>query len=183
MPLLRDSSDPTADSSVRPAVSGDAVAIAATQLRAWRTDHAETLGAEVLDLIDAGAVRERWTAAIDQAPSARHRVLVACAGPRVVGVATSVPTDLGEDEVGIEVAALEVDPDHQRAGHGSRLLHACVDLGRDQGARLVSTWVLNGDTAREQFLAGAGMGPDGVERSLATSPDREVVERRWIAEI
>ncbi len=183
MPLLRDSSDPTADSSVRPAVPADAVAITGTQLRAWRTDHAEVLGSDVLDLIDAHAVRERWSEAITEAPSGAHRVLVACAGPRVVGVASSVPTDLGDDETGIEVTALEVDPDHQRAGHGSRLLSACVDLGRGDGATMMSTWVLDGDAAREQFLAGAGLGPDGARRTLATGPDREVVERRWVAQI
>jgi ribosomal protein S18 acetylase RimI-like enzyme len=164
--------------SVRPALPEDAVAIAGTQLRAWRTDHAEVLGPDVLDLIDAGAVRERWTAAIEQAPSPDHRVLVACDGPRVVGVAASVPT---HDGAAIEVTALEVDPEHQRAGHGSRLLTACVDLGREHGAIEVTTWVLDGDEAREAFLAGAGLGPDGTARSLATGPDREVVERRWTA--
>ncbi|MCV2396132.1 GNAT family N-acetyltransferase [Actinotalea sp. M2MS4P-6] len=181
MPLLRDSSDPTADSSVRPAVPDDAVAIAGTQLRAWRTEHAEVLGQEVLDLIDAHAVRERWSEAISQAPSPAHHVLVACAGPRVVGVAAVVPTDLGDDGVGVEVAALEVDPDHRRAGHGSRLLAASVDLGRADGAVLVSTWVLEGDEVRERFLAGAGLGPDGAQRVLAARPGREVVERRWVA--
>ncbi|HMO10377.1 MAG TPA: GNAT family N-acetyltransferase, partial [Actinotalea sp.] len=70
MPLFHDS----ADVSVRPAVAEDAVAIAGTQLRAWRTDHAEVLGAAVLDLVDAGAVRERWSSAIERPPSAGHRV-------------------------------------------------------------------------------------------------------------
>ncbi len=175
MPLLRPSG---ADVSVRPALPEDAVAIAGTQLRAWRTDHAEVLGTDVLDLIDATAVRERWTAAIEHAPSPDHRVLVACDGPRVVGVAASVPTD---DGAGIEVTALEVDPEHQRAGHGSRLLTACVDLGREHGATEVTTWVLDGDEAREAFLAGAGLGPDGSRRSLAAGPHREVGERRWVA--
>jgi len=175
VPLLRPSG---ADVSVRPALPEDAVAIAGTQLRAWRTDHAEVLGADVLDLIDATAVRERWSAAIEHAPSPDHRVLVACDGPRVVGVAASVPTD---DGAGIEVTALEVDPEHQRAGHGSRLLTACVDLGREHGATEVATWVLDGDEARESFLGGAGLGPDGAQRSLATGPGRDVVERRWTA--
>ncbi|MDO8120967.1 GNAT family N-acetyltransferase [Isoptericola sp. b490] len=176
MPLLTPSE--SADVSVRPAVREDAVAIAGTQLRAWRTDHVEVLGTDVLDLIDAGAVRERWTSAITEAPSPEHRVLVACDGPRVVGVAASVPV-----EDGIELTALEVDPDHQRSGHGSRLLAACVDLGRERGATVVSTWVLDGDLAREQFLGGAGLGPDGSTRTLATGPDREVTERRWIAQL
>jgi GNAT superfamily N-acetyltransferase len=180
MSLLRPR--PTADVSVRPAVPEDAVAIAGTQLRAWRTDHADQLGDDVLDLIDAGAVRERWSAAIEQAPSPGHRVLVAVAGPRVVGVAASAPTDRG-GAIGIELIALEVDPEHQRSGHGSRLLTACVDLGRADGATELATWVLDGDDAREAFLAGSGLGPDGAVRTLAAGPDREVVERRWAAEL
>jgi GNAT superfamily N-acetyltransferase len=98
----------------------------------------------------------------------------------VVGVAASVPT---QDGAGLEVTALEVDPEHQRAGHGSRLLTACVDLGREHGATEVTTWVLDGDDAREAFLAGSGLGPDGAVRTLAAGPDREVVERRWAAEL
>lgn len=168
----------TADVSVRPAVAEDAVAIAATQVRSWRAGHADVLGPDVLDRIDATAVRERWSAAIEHAPTRDHRVLVACAGARVVGVAASVPSDAG-----LEITALEVDPEHQRAGHGSRLLTACVDLGRETGAREVTTWVLDGDGAREQFLASAGLGPDGAARTLAASADREVTERRWVAEL
>lgn len=174
MALFRD----TADVSVRPALAEDAAAIAGTQLRSWRADHGDVLGPDVLERIDAAAVLERWTAAIEHAPSPSYRVLVACAGARVVGVAASVPT-----ADGIEITALEVDPEHQRGGHGSRLLTACVDLARQEGAREVSTWVLDGDSGREQFLAGAGLGPDGGVRTLATSADREVAERRWVAEL
>jgi len=171
--LFRD----TADVSVRPAVPGDDAAITRVQLRAWRLSHARSLGAEVLDNLDVAAVREQWTHAVQAPPSPAHRVLVACDGPQVVGFAATAPA--GEDTV--EVLALEVDPDHQKGGHGSRLLAACVDLARQDGARSVRTWVLDDDPAREQFLAGSGLGPDGVERAL--TPDGAPVERSWVAEI
>ena len=88
----------------------------------------------------------------------------------------------------VEVLALEVDPDHQRGGHGSRLLAACVDLAREGGAAGVQTWVLADDGPREQFLASAGLGPDGVVRELGLAPSddggtRAVTESRWVAEI
>ena len=54
---------------------------------------------------------------------------------------------------------------------------------RAQGTGSISTWVLEGDAAREQFLSGAGLGPDGTARTLAAGPERDVVERRWYAEI
>jgi len=170
----------TADVSVRPATPGDENAIARTQLRAWRATHAELLGEEVLEQLDAAAVRDQWAAAITAPPSPDHRVLVACDGPRVVGFAAYGPA-----QDGIEVVALEVDPEHRRAGHGSRLLTACVDLGREQGATHLTTWVLDRDEARATFLSSAGLGKDGARRELATDgPEgRAVGEERWGAQI
>lgn len=173
MGLFRDS----ADVSVRPAVSGDDAAITRVQLRAWRLSHARALGPEVLEALDVVAVRELWAQAVDAPPSPTHRVLVACDGPQVVGFAATAPAGDGT----VEILALEVDPDHQKGGHGSRLLAACVDLAREDGARSVCTWVLDDDPAREQFLAGSGLGPGGGERAL--SPDGGPVERSWVAEI
>ena len=174
----------TADVSVRPATPEDDGAITRTQLRAWRSSHAEVLGAATLEGLDVAVVRERWAAAIAAPPSARHRVLVACDGAQVVGVAASAPV-----EAGVEILTLEVDPEHQRGGHGSRLLAACVDLAREDGADHVQTWVLQGDAAREQFLASAGLGPDGARRELVADGGGEgadegaVAEHRWVAEI
>lgn len=177
----------TADVSVRPATPGDEAPITRVQLRAWRHSHTDVLGAEVLELLDAAAVRDRWAAAIAAPPSPAHRVLVACDGPFVVGFAACVPVAAdrpGGAAGGVEMASLEVDPDHQRGGHGSRLLAACVDLARADGAHHLLTWVLDGDPAREQFLAGAGLGPDGARRDLAVAPDGTAVsEQRWSAEI
>jgi GNAT superfamily N-acetyltransferase len=173
----------TADVSVRPATAEDDAPIARVQLRAWHASHADVLGSATLEGLDVAAVRQRWAAAIASPPSARHRVLVACDGARVVGVAASAPV-----EAGVEVLALEVDPDHQRGGHGSRLLAACVDLARADGATHLQTWVLQGDAAREQFLASAGLGPDGARRELTPTvgegaDEGSVAEHRWVAEI
>jgi GNAT superfamily N-acetyltransferase len=179
MALFRES----ADVSVRPAVAGDEDAISRTQLRAWRASHVAVLGEDVLDQLDAAAVREQWAAAITAPPSAHHLVLVACDGPRVVGFAASAPT-----EDGVEILALEVDPEHRRAGHGSRLLTASVDLARERGARHLTTWVLDGDEGRARFLGSAGLGRDGGRRELTGEADedgplRPVGEDRWVAEI
>ncbi len=163
----------TADVSVRPAVPGDDVAVTAIQVGAWRSSHAEVLGADVLDALDTVRMREQWAAGISSPPGPGFGVLVACVGADVVGFAAVAPG---------QVLALEVEPRHQRGGHGSRLLAAAVDRLRRDGAEEVVTWVLDGDTARETFLAGAGLGPDGRTRTLATGV-RDVVERRWAAEL
>lgn len=172
-----------ADVSVRPAIPEDEAPIARVQLRAWRAHHADTLGADVLESLDVLAVREQWSRAITAPPSPDHHVLVACAGARVIGFAASVPVPEG-----VEIVALEVDPDHERSGHGSRLLAACVDIARDSGADHVQTWVLDGDTPREQFLSGAGLGADGGRRELGLGVTPEgltqaVTEHRWVAAV
>lgn len=178
----------TADVSVRPAVPGDAPAVAAVQVAAWRGAHAALLGG-ALDVLDTDAMTRQWAEAI-AAPPAGHRVLVACAGATVVGFASVAPVpsaDATQPPGGV-LLALEVLPDHQRAGHGSRLLAACVDLLREDGADQVQTWVLDGDAARAQFLGGAGLGPDETVRELASGPlpdgsERTVREHRWWATI
>lgn len=177
MALFREHSDV----SVRPATPGDEDAVAAVQVRAWQASHGGLLGADVLEHLDVEAISRQWSQAISTPPSPEHRVLVACDGPRVIGFAASAPV-----EDGVEVVALEVDPDHQRGGHGSRLLAACVDLARERGARHLQTWVLEGDDARERFLSGAGLGADGAQRELGMrggAEPRAVRERRWVAEI
>ncbi|GEL94313.1 GNAT family N-acetyltransferase [Cellulomonas composti] len=178
----------TSDVSVRPAVPGDERTIGAIQLAAWRIAHAQVLG-DSLDLLDAEAIVTQWATAIT-APPAGHRVLVACAGATVVGFASTAPVAAPGPAAapGGVILALEVDPGHQRGGHGSRLLAAAVDLLREDGADQVLTWVLDGDAARAQFLAGAGLGPDDTVRELATGtlPDgstRTVREHRWWASI
>lgn len=163
----------SADVSVRPAVAGDEAAITQAQIAAWRSAHDEALGDDVLDSLDVPRMQEQWASAITSPPARGFAVLVACDGPRVIGFAAVTPGAL---------MSLEVLPDHQRSGHGSRLLTAAVDRLRQDGAETVTAWVLQRDTAREQFLTGAGLGPDGMERTLATGI-RDVVERRWSATI
>lgn len=157
-----------ADVSARPAVPGDEGAIAAIQLAAWRG----WMGAAV-DALPADEVERQWTAAITSPPSRQHRVFVATDGPRVVGFAALTPT---------EIIALEVAPEHRHEGHGSRLLAACVDTLRLGNATEVRAWALEGDTARETFLSGAGLGPGGVRRVLE-GPDGDLAERLWVASL
>lgn len=179
----------SADVSVRPAVAGDEVTITEIQLAAWRSGHAEVLGTEALDSLDASAFRASWAAAIARPPGAGYRVLAACEGATVVGFAAmrplSVDESMPEAAPGGELLALEVAAAAQRSGHGSRLLAAAVDLLRQDGASYLVAWVLDGDAARAQFLRASGLGPDETVRELATgpTPDRTVSEHRWSAEL
>ncbi|SDC69856.1 L-amino acid N-acyltransferase YncA [Sanguibacter gelidistatuariae] len=161
----------SADVSVRPAQPEDVEAVTDVQLAAWRLSHDGVLGEQVMDSLDVPRMREQWAAAITAPPGPGFAVFVACNRADVVGFAAVGPGQL---------VALEVLPSEQRSGHGSRLLSAAVDRIRSDGAQEFSTWVLDEDPAREQFLAGAGLGPDGRRRSLATGV-RDVTESRWSA--
>jgi len=157
-----------ADVSARPAVPGDEDAIAPIQLAAWR----DVLG-DAVDGLPLEDVRAQWGAAIAEPPSREHRVFVACDGPRVVGFAAITPT---------EIMALEVAPEHRRAGHASRLLSACIDTLRTLGRPEVRAWALEGDDARRAFLTSAGLAEGGVRRTL-DGPGRELVELMYRASL
>jgi GNAT superfamily N-acetyltransferase len=164
---------------VRPARSADAGEIARLQLSTWRIAYRRILPRHVLDNLDEAFLARRWQAAIDQPPSARHRVLVAIEQAEqsyLVGFAASGPVDEQAfapnepaDALGPEVAAvtdLLVEPRWGRRGHGSRLLAASVDHWRDDGFTTAVAWAFEGDTATRQFLTAAGWAADGAARAL-----------------
>ncbi len=156
----------SADASVRPAVPADAEAMGACQARSWRLAYADLLPDEALAALTGPGLAPFWQAAISAPPSPRHRVLVACSGSTVVGFAALAPSGDGDaDARHGELAALVVDPMHQRAGHGSRLLAAAADTLRQNAFDAVRVWIPEPDTALAAFLVSAGLAPDGARRT------------------
>lgn len=181
------------DVSVRPALPRDAEAMGRIQVATMRHALEAGLGVPVpptvASRLDAAAFAAAWAHAIDAPPSPRHRVLTALAGATVVGFAALGPrTDApGERQLAselpeAEILALEIDPTHGRAGHGSRLLAACVDVLRRQNATRVLTWAVQGDDVRTRFLASAGFAPLGLRRRWSVGQDT-VTQIAWHATI
>lgn len=172
-----------ADVSVRPAVAEDAPRIAEIQLAAWQAALPTHLPAELLNAAQAGALADSWSAAITQSPSKLHRVMVACAGAEVVGFIAGQPAHATDESLGLDIIALEVFPAAQRAGHGSRLLTALVDVLRPQGITFVLTWVAAQLDAKAAFLQGAGFLRDDATRELQPLPgmERGLTEVRYSA--
>jgi ribosomal protein S18 acetylase RimI-like enzyme len=165
-----------ADVSCRVAWADDAPAIAAVQVRAWRTSYAELLPAELLDAMDVDEVASGWRHALARPPDARNRVLVALERNLVTGfVLTGPAVDPDCDPVADgEIADLTVDPHKRRGGHGSRLMQASVDtLKADRFGRAV-TWVAAQDDKTRGFLTAAGWAPDGAHRTLDLTGDGSV---------
>nr|WP_131762260.1 GNAT family N-acetyltransferase [Actinomadura fibrosa] len=161
-----------ADVGVRPARRADAAAVADIQVRTWRHAYRDLLPAAVLDAVTAPDAREtwreRWAEAAAAPPSPRHRLLVAVASDLVVGFAAHGPSEDGDRDPATtaELIALLVDPLHARAGHGSRLLAATVDLLREDGTATLVSWAFEGDEVTRAFLGSAGWAPDGTARTL-----------------
>ncbi|GAA1854572.1 GNAT family N-acetyltransferase [Asanoa iriomotensis] len=162
---------------VRPARPEDAAEIARIQVATWRVAYRRMLPRTVLDSLDEAWIAERWSAAVEQPPSPRHRVLVAVEQAEqsyLVGFAASGPADeqaLAPEEPPLpdDVAAvtdLLVEPRWGRRGHGSRLLAASVDLWREDAFTAAVAWAYDGDAATRKFLTSAGWAPDGAGRAL-----------------
>jgi GNAT superfamily N-acetyltransferase len=159
---------PSADVSARVAWAEDAPAIAAVQVRAWRTSYAGLLPAEVLEGLRADDIAAGWTEAMARPKDARNRVVVALERNLVTGFVVTGPAgDPDCDPVATgELTDLTVDPHKRGAGHGSRLLQAGVDtLVADRFTRAV-TWLPAEDDALRAFLTEAGWGADGAHRTL-----------------
>lgn len=170
-----------ADVSVRVGWPADAPGIAEVQLRSWQQRYDGRLAAQLAAQgIAVDDLAEAWRGTLARPPQARQRALVALVRDRVVGFALTGPNadpDADPSADG-EIGEFTVDPDETRAGHGSRLLQACVDtLVADRFTRAV-WWVDAADDVVRAFLTSAGWGPDGASRELADEDGTAVKQVR-----
>lgn len=156
--------------SVRLALPAEATHIAAIQRRAWVQQLPADLADSVLAGVDLDAMTQSWHAAIVRPPLAQFRVLAAVTDDRVVGFAAVGPSDDPDAEAGEDalVAEFTVDPQAQRSGHGSRLLHACVDTLRADGFTRAIWWMRSTDDVLRRFLLDAGWAADGSHQEVGT---------------
>jgi GNAT superfamily N-acetyltransferase len=174
------SSSPTADTSVRVAWADDARGIAGIQVAAWHEAYADLLPPDVLATMAVEDVAAAWLASLTKAKDARNRALVALERNRIVGFAITGPAaDPDSDPVADgEIAEFSVLPDERSKGHGSRLLHACVDtLVADRFTRAV-LWVNSTDDRLRGFLTEAGWAPDSAHRELDLHGDGTVTVKQ-----
>ena len=167
---------PTADVSVRVAWADDAEGIAAVQVAAWRRVYADLLPADVLAALDPGDFAGVWRESMTRPKDARNRVLVALERNAIRGFAITAPgSDPDLDPiVDGEVAELTIDPEHTRAGHGSRLLQACADTLRADRFTHAVLWLTSTNDVLREFLGQAGWAADGAHRELDLRGDGAV---------
>lgn len=191
-----------AGSFVREATSGDLEAIGTVHASAMRASleaaHAAAhdgapLPAGVAAMIAAPVLAAGWEGAVVEPPSSRHHVLVATLGDKVVGIvalaptqgvvddkeAADAPASVREPEPAAEITALGVLPEHQREGHGSRLLAAATDYAKQDGARVLLQWAVRGDESVTGLLAACGLERTESHRELPVG--QGVTEDCWAA--
>ncbi|WP_165218407.1 GNAT family N-acetyltransferase [Schaalia sp. ZJ1691] len=158
---------PGADRSVRPAVKGDAHAIACIQFAELAEVFRATRGRAPGDA-QRNALIDAWGAALEVPTPPGVRLLVALHGHGIAGFAFAVPAppvevDGERLDAGTEIAELSVDADFRRSGHGSRLLHALADTSHTPNLRV---WIGVDDEARQRFYRSSGFAPAGLRRVL-----------------
>ncbi len=167
---------PLADASVRRARPNDAPAVGLVQATVFRAAYAGRVPDEVLSLFEPDAFARSWRESLSAPPEGVHRLLVACAGEQVAGLAAIGPSqDPDAGPAAGEVTVLAVHPDARRQGHGSRLLNASVDLLAEAGAESVTLWLLTDDESTRAFLTASGFAPDGAYRDRVVSPDGDTL--------
>jgi ribosomal protein S18 acetylase RimI-like enzyme len=123
---------------------------------------------------------DSWRSAIERPPQAAFRVLAATDGTRVVGFATTMPSEDDDADPSGDGAIDQfvVDPAAQHRGHGSRLLNACADTLRADGFDRASCWVNGDDEGLQRFLTAAGWAADGATREIG--PEDESVRLKQV---
>ena len=173
-PVGAASGEPIA-ASVRLAWPDESSSIAELQRRSWAVQWPAELAELMLASVSLADMVDAWRIAIERPPEAAFRVLIATDGQRVIGFATTMPSQDDDADRSWDGAidAFVVDPVAQHQGHGSRLLNACADTLRADGFVRASCWVNADDQTFRLFLIAAGWALDGATREIG--PDDESV--------
>lgn len=164
-------------STCRLAWPQDAEAIADVQITAWRRLYAGVLPNEVLASLDHDSLVGAWRHEIERPAEARQRILVALDEDRIVGYVLTAPASDPDCDPATdgEIDDLTVAGDHEKNGHGSRLLHAAIDTLRADKFERAVVWLTSTDDTRRAFLSEAGWAPDGAHRTLDLNDDGTVL--------
>jgi GNAT superfamily N-acetyltransferase len=160
---------------IRRADPEDASGIARVQVATWRATYAGILPADELAALDVEANAERWAGWIEDAAEGTL-IELAQQDRTVVGFACgTVARDADVDSaVTGELAALYVDPDHQRRGVGGTLHDRQLDAFRKRGLRRAILWVLAANETGVAFYRQRGWAFDEATRASMGAEERRM---------
>jgi len=164
-----------AATSCRDASAGDAAALAAIHVQAWRSAYAGLMPDAFLSELSEEQSRTRWEENFAQGTP---RVLVAEQNGSVAGFCLyGASRDEDATPSDGEIMALNIHPDAWRRGLGSELLASSLERLAQLGFSRVSLWVLRENSRARAFYESAGFRSEGSERvesELIGSPLHEV---------
>jgi ribosomal protein S18 acetylase RimI-like enzyme len=161
---------------VRPAVAGDAMAVAQAHVRAWQVGYRGLLPNDFLDALRPEDRASRY--GFDQMNPGGPFTQVAIYEGTVCGHVTTGRCRDTDLQGGGEIWALYVDPARWGSGIGRRLIAAgCAQLS-SQGYDVASLWVLSGNDRARRFYERAEWHCDGTERTDSIG-DHAVDEVRY----
>jgi ribosomal protein S18 acetylase RimI-like enzyme len=155
---------------VRPAVAGDADAIAAVHVRGWQAGYAGIMPADTLAALDVDERAGRWRGRLAGGPG-EFATSVAVDDPgAVVGFSTIGPYRNGQRPDDLdprfgELIAIYVDPDRWGTGAGAALMTAALADLAGRGWTEIRLWVLADNARARRFYERFGLAPDG-ERAM-----------------
>lgn len=160
--------------TVRPATTDDAHAIARVHVRSWQVAYRGLVPDSILHGLSVEQRRTIWHQLL--ANTDGIVTLVAERNAELVGfcsIATPSRDDDATEET-CEVTAIYVAPSAWRAGIGRALLTTALDEVRQNGWREVTLWVFAADAGARAFYDGFGFVPSGAETHHQPSGQTEV---------
>ena len=176
---------------IRPALPGDAPAIARVHVRSWQAAYRDIFPDHYLDTLDVDDRARRWESTLQEPLSPTSTTLLATAADGVVaGFAHLAPTrdtDTDTDtDTGptAEIAAIYVSPEAWSTGVGRELMKAALAVLSASPYTQATLWVLAENRRARRFYERAGWSADGTTRSavIADTPVTEVRYRRGLVD-
>jgi GNAT superfamily N-acetyltransferase len=149
--------------TVRPAGPADAGAIAAVQVRSWRSGYRGVLPDALLDGLDEHARAGRWREGLAGAPGGQLAHLAEVDGTAVGFAVTAASRDAAAAAQEGELLAIYVSPDAWRRGIGTALHDAALDGLRREGFATAILWVLRDNPRARPFYEHHGWTTDAAE--------------------
>ena len=160
--------------TVRPATTDDAHAIARVHVLSWQVAYRGLLPDAILNGLSVEQRRTIWHQLL--ANNDGIFTLVAERNAELVGFCSIATPSRDEDatEQTCEVTAIYVAPSAWRAGIGSALLTTALEEIRQDGWREVTLWVFAANAGARAFYDGFGFVPDGAQTHHQPSGQTEI---------
>jgi len=144
---------------IRLASPADVPSIAALNVRSWQTAYRGHISDGFLNALDP-AQGVAWWSQVVVDPSVA--VLVAVDSTSLIGFCSFLASrDDDAPHSTCELATLYVDPGRLRAGCGTALVSAVIDMARERAFQELSLWVLSSNSVARAFYEAIGFTSDG----------------------